>query len=418
MLRDGASIGAIAVTRRIPGRSPTIRSNLLRTFADQAVIAIENVRLFSETKEALEQQKASAEILGVNLRSSTADMKPVFEEILESCEQLFEGQLVGITQVEEGVVRLLAYHGPEAGSRKIYPLPLSRESGPAGRSSNAEVAHFPDTEAAGVPPGTVTGCRDARRALDRFRTDAFARGAASARSGLPRHEPGGFRDKQIAQLRTFADQAVIAIQNVRLFNEMKEALEQQNASADVLTALGEVGRRSARRSISRRCSKTIVRSAASRRARRRHQSTNTTRPGEYSAYRRPTTEPSWRRTTPRADSQGRSGSACGDRSRRSGRTTRTVMRPDVSGIRAPRRAAIGRIVSDGPAAAGRHSASGRFTSAASRPVHSRRKIVELLKTFATNRRWRSRTRACSARSPRRASSSRRRASTSRSSSRA
>jgi signal transduction histidine kinase len=194
------------------------------------------VRLFNETKEALEQQKASADVLGA-ISASIADTKPVFEKILGSCEQLFEGQLVGITQVEDGVVHLAAYHGQEAeGLKKIYPLPLTRESGTGWAILNAEVAHFPDTETAGVPPGVVTGCR----ALG-VRSIVFApmlfEGHGIGAIWVARTQPGGFSDKQIAQLRTFANQAVIAIQNTRLVNETTEALEQQKAMAEVLAVI-------------------------------------------------------------------------------------------------------------------------------------------------------------------------------------
>ena len=91
MMREGRSIGAICVCCAIrSGRSPSAEVALLQTFADQAVIAIENARLFNETQEALEQQTATAEVLQV-ISSSVADAAPVFEKILDSCERLFAG---------------------------------------------------------------------------------------------------------------------------------------------------------------------------------------------------------------------------------------------------------------------------------------------------------------------------------------
>src|SRR5207247_717384 len=98
MLREGEPIGAIAVTRKNPGALGAAQIGLLQAFADQAVIAIENVRLFNETKEALEQQKASAEVLSV-ISSSVEDATPVFDKILKSCVQLFQGRNVGIVQL-------------------------------------------------------------------------------------------------------------------------------------------------------------------------------------------------------------------------------------------------------------------------------------------------------------------------------
>ena len=194
---------------------------LLKTFADQAAIAIENVRLFNETKEALEQQKASAEVLGA-ISSSIADTKPVFDKILTSCEQLFEGQLVGVTQVEDDTVHLVAYHGPESDRlNKVYPLPLTRESGTGWAILNAAVAHFADTEAAGVPPGVVAGCRTLGVRAIVFAPMIFD-GRGIGAIWVARSQAGPFSDKQITQLRTFADQAVIAIQNARLFREIQE----------------------------------------------------------------------------------------------------------------------------------------------------------------------------------------------------
>src|SRR5262249_33431978 len=112
MLRDGVAIGTINISRAEPGGFSDHEQALIKTFADQAVIAIENVRLFNETKEALEQQKASAEVLGT-ISSSIADTKPVFDKILTSCEHLFAGKVIVINLVdEEERIHTVAYHGP------------------------------------------------------------------------------------------------------------------------------------------------------------------------------------------------------------------------------------------------------------------------------------------------------------------
>ncbi|MDF3010054.1 MAG: Adenylate cyclase, partial [Burkholderiales bacterium] len=149
MLRDGEPIGLIALVKGAHVDPFTEKQmEVVTTFADQAVIAIENIRLFNETKEALDQQKASAEVLGA-ISGSIADTKPVFEKILAGCEQLFEGELVGITLADGDSVRLAAYHGPQGEQlEKIYPLPLTRESGTGWAILNAQIAHFPDIEAA------------------------------------------------------------------------------------------------------------------------------------------------------------------------------------------------------------------------------------------------------------------------------
>jgi GAF domain-containing protein/anti-sigma regulatory factor (Ser/Thr protein kinase) len=236
MLKEGRAIGAMTI-RRAEVRPFTPRQiELVTTFANQAVIAIENARLFNETKEALEQQKASAEVLGA-ISGSIADTKPVFDKILASCERLFEGQLVGVTLAEGDAVRLVAYRGPDSEElKKVYPLPLTHESGTGWAILNAEIAHFPDIEAAGVPPGVVAGCRTLRVRAIVFAPMLFE-GRGIGAIWVARRLPGAFSEKQLAQLSTFADQAVIAIQNARLFNETKEALEQQTATAQVLSAI-------------------------------------------------------------------------------------------------------------------------------------------------------------------------------------
>ncbi len=221
MLREGTPLGALVVAWREPGETPPRQVELLQTFADQAAIAIENVRLFNETKEALDQQKASAEVLGA-ISGSIADTKPVFEKILSSCERLFEGELVGITQVEGETVQLAAHHGPEGDRlKKVYPLPLTRESGTGWAILNAKIAQFPDIEAKGVPPGVVAGCRTLKVRAIVFAPMLFE-GKGIGAIWVARTQVGAFTEKQIAQLRTFADQAVIAIQNARLFREIQE----------------------------------------------------------------------------------------------------------------------------------------------------------------------------------------------------
>ena len=221
LLKEGEVVGAAVIYRREVRPFSEAQIRLVTTFADQAVIAIENVRLFNETKEALEQQKASADVLGA-ISGSIADTKPVFEKILASCERLFEGELVGITLADGDTVRLAAYHGPRGEQlEKVYPLPLTRQSGTGWAILNAQIAHFPDIEAEGVPPGVVAGCRTLKVRAIVFAPMLFE-GKGIGAIWVARGQPGAFTDKQIAHLRTFADQAVIAIQNARLFREIQE----------------------------------------------------------------------------------------------------------------------------------------------------------------------------------------------------
>jgi signal transduction histidine kinase/putative methionine-R-sulfoxide reductase with GAF domain len=219
--------GVMHVSKVEPGPFPQEWIELLKTFADQAVIAIENVRLFNETKEALEQQKASAEILRV-ISNSVADAKPVFDAILESCERLFAGHMLGINLAgDDGMIHIAAYRGPrEADLRLHFPLPLSGESGSGSAILERRVIHFPDALGGGDVPayarrgGEITG----------YRSAVFApllwEGSAIGAIFVGRTFAGPFSEKEIALLQTFADQAVIAIQNARLFRQLHEKSQQ------------------------------------------------------------------------------------------------------------------------------------------------------------------------------------------------
>jgi len=225
MLREGVPLGAIVVGWADAGPIPIAQEELLQTFADQAAIAIENVRLFNETREALEQQRASAEVLGA-ISSSIADTQPVFEKILERCERLFESELVGVTIAQGEKIELAAYHGVDRERlQAIYPLPLSQDSGSGSAILEAAVKHYPDVDAPGVPPGVLAGCR-----VTGMRSILFApmifEGSGIGAIWVGRRHVSPFSEKQIALLKTFADQAVIAIQNAKLFREIREKSQQ------------------------------------------------------------------------------------------------------------------------------------------------------------------------------------------------
>ena len=237
LVREGQSIGMISVTRREPGPFAPHQVALLQTFADQAVIAIENVRLFNETQESLQQQKASAEVLAV-ISNSMADAQPVFEKILDSCKHLFGGDELDVLLVDEqGMLDIAAYRGAAHDIvAATFPAPVERT--PAGRAlRERRVMHWPDL----IDGDDVPGVLRKMAKLIGYRSMVFApmlwneRGIGAI--GVAR-STGPFKPKELAMLQTFADQAVIAIQNARLFNETKEALEQQTASAEVLTVIG------------------------------------------------------------------------------------------------------------------------------------------------------------------------------------
>jgi len=250
MLREGRAVGAINVCRREPGRFSDAEVELLQTFADQAVIAIENVRLFKELEarnrnltEALEQQTATAEILRVISQSQT-DVQPVFDTIVRSAVRLCDGLFSGLLQFDGELLHHVAHHNytPEALEElhRIFPMRPSRALGSSRAILERAVVHIPDME---LDPEYQ------HQTLSRatgFRSGLFVpmlrEGAPIGVIAVGRAEPGLFSDNEIELLKTFADQAVIAVENVRLFKELEARTGELTQSVEKLTALGEVSR--------------------------------------------------------------------------------------------------------------------------------------------------------------------------------
>ena len=139
LMREGEALGVISLLRNEVHAFAPAEISLLQTFADQAVIAIENVRLFNETQEALDQQRASGEVLAA-ISGSIADAAPVFERILASCERLFAGKVGQINVIgEDGLVHLGAYHGANQSEvAKIFPCRSTQRAQPGSRSPGAQ----------------------------------------------------------------------------------------------------------------------------------------------------------------------------------------------------------------------------------------------------------------------------------------
>ena len=239
LLREGVAIGAILI-RRLEVRPFTDKQiKLLETFAAQAVIAIENVRLFkelqernAELREALEHQTATSDILSVIARSPT-DLQPVLDAVAESAGRLCDARDTLIDRVDGDALEHIAAYGPMPMAERRRPL--SRGT-PAGRAViDRQTIHVHD-----VVPLLDTEYPDAkaRQQITGTRTALVAplirEGVAIGTIQIRRPEVRPFSEKQIALLQTFADQAVIAIENVRLFQELKEALEQQTATSEIL----------------------------------------------------------------------------------------------------------------------------------------------------------------------------------------
>jgi GAF domain-containing protein len=227
------SIGVIATNRRTPGPFSAHDVQLLQTFASQAVIAIENTRLFNETQEALERQTATADILKV-IASSPSDVQPVFDAIAASANRLIGGFSTGVYRFVGDMVHIAAFTPttPEADAALQAMFPMPRSEIPAvALVENGEPAQISDSETADSQTIRISRVRGWRSVLF---TPLMNKDVSIGFISVNRRETGGFADHHVQLLRTFADQAVIAIENTRLFNETKEALEQQTATAEVL----------------------------------------------------------------------------------------------------------------------------------------------------------------------------------------
>ena len=238
LMREGGAYGAIVLARHDPGLFAPDQVALVQTFARQAAIAIDNVRLFNETKEALDQQRASGEVLAA-ISSSIADTGPVFEKILASCERLFAGKVAVINLVgEDGLLRLGAYHGPgQEKMEELYPMPSDESTATGVAIRRRVVVHFPDIERDEAVPPHARAVWNAMGIKAAIGAPMIWENRGIGSIFVGRDHAGPFSDKDVTLLKTFADQAVIAIQNARLFNETKEALDQQRASGEVLSAI-------------------------------------------------------------------------------------------------------------------------------------------------------------------------------------
>jgi GAF domain-containing protein len=259
MLRDGRPLGAVAVARAEPGAFSEKEIALLLTFADQAVIAIENVRLFKELEtrnrdltESLEQQTATAEILRV-ISSSPTDVRPVFDTIIKNAVRLCDTQEGSVFRFDGQLIHLVASETSDTEFlnllHRVFPRAPGRDSPTARAILTGAVTHVPDIAAdADYKLPSVFGTLLRRTILS---VPMFRDGQPIGAITVGRRDVRPFSDKQIALLETFASQAVIAIENVRLFTELQEknralteahaqvteALERQTATAEILRVI-------------------------------------------------------------------------------------------------------------------------------------------------------------------------------------
>jgi GAF domain-containing protein len=225
LVREGVSVGGIVLRRRKPGPFTERQVSVVETFAAQAVIAIENVRLFNETKQSLEQQTAVAEVLKV-ISESPFSLEPVYRAVIESAARLIGVDQSTFYQREGGELVVRASSGER--------FPVGTVAGPgrtvAGMAAESlRTVHVPDAR---LEPDLPQDGNPARLAVP-----IVVEGRLLGILAMGRLEPRSFTDRHIQLAETFARQAAIAIENVRLFNETKEALEQQTAVAEVLKTI-------------------------------------------------------------------------------------------------------------------------------------------------------------------------------------
>src|SRR3954453_17034235 len=249
MHHEGQIVGAIFVARTEPGLFSDNQIRLLEIFADQAVIAIQNVRMFEEVQartrdlsEALTYQTASSNILGV-IASSPTDIGPALQAIVESACKLCGSYDATVVLKLGSELHFKAHHGPIPTGQR--PRPISREWVTGRAVVDREPVQMPDfhsPEAAEFPDGQLQSREQGHRCP--LAVPLLREGEAIGALALRRLEPVAFNERQISVLQSFADQAVIAIENVRLFDEVQaktddlsEALRYQTGSARILNVI-------------------------------------------------------------------------------------------------------------------------------------------------------------------------------------
>nr|WP_299371788.1 GAF domain-containing protein [uncultured Tateyamaria sp.] len=239
MIRDGVTLGVLIFTRVSKARAFTAEEiELAESFCDQALIAIENTRLFNDTQASLARQTASADVLRV-ISESPTDVRPVFEEIVQAGVRLVDCHMVGATILSENQFKVIARAQPD-GLEEVDEtnnrFPFDPEMNfPRQVMQSGEMLHLPDWDAITLTPFE-------QRTQEKYVVRAslmlplLQAGTSHGVMLFIRQDPRPFRSEEIAVARSFCDQAVIAIENVRLFMEAQDAREEAEKANEAKSA--------------------------------------------------------------------------------------------------------------------------------------------------------------------------------------
>jgi GAF domain-containing protein len=244
MLKDDEVIGVFSIYRQEVRPFTDKQIELVQNFAAQAVIAIENTRLLSELRDSLQQQTATADVLGV-ISSSRGELEPVFEAVLANATRLCEATYGTLWLSEGDAFRAVALHGslPTAYTKQwgvgtlFHPTPEVPLARAARTGQPVQIADLRETRAYRERAPLPVAAVEIKGVRSLVAVPMLKENIAIGSIVIYRTEVRPFSDKQVELLSSFAKQAVIAIENTRLLNELRESLQQQTATADVLKAI-------------------------------------------------------------------------------------------------------------------------------------------------------------------------------------